>query len=69
MKLFTADLVEMEKSKGRDYHEAFIRQESLVKEVEKKDKKIAELEQLIQWYKNENKMWKERYYQVKGGQN
>ena len=29
----------------------------------------AELEQLIQWYKNENKMWKERYYQVKGGQN
>ena len=69
MKLFTVDLVEMEKSKGRDFHEAFIRQESLIKEVEKKDKKIAELEQLIQWYKNENKMWKERYYQVKGGQN
>ena len=53
MKLFTYDLVEMEKSKGRDYHEAFIRQESLVKENEK-------LKELIKLLKNENQMWKER---------
>ena len=65
-KLFTYDLVEMEKSKGRDYHEAFVRQESLLKELEKKDKEIAELKQLVQMYKNENQMWKDRYYYLKG---
>lgn len=53
MKLFTYDLTEIEKSKGRDYHEAFIKQESLIKENEK-------LKKLIEFYKNENKMWKER---------
>ena len=34
-KLFTFELIEMEKSKGRDYHEAFARQESLINEIEK----------------------------------
>lgn len=53
VKLFTFDLVSMEESKGRTYHEAFIRQESLVKENDR-------LRELITLLKNENKMWKER---------
>ncbi len=69
MKLFTADLVLMEESKGRDYHETFIRQQSLVKELDKKDAEIKRLNELIQMYKNENKMWKERYEYLKGQQN
>lgn len=56
VKLFTYDLVEMEQSKGRDYHEAFIRQESLVKENQR-------LKELLQMYKNEALMWKERALQ------
>ena len=67
MKLFTYDLVEVEKSKGRDYHEAFIRQESLIKENDRLLKEIEELKKQLQLQKNESKMWKERYYAVKGG--
>lgn len=69
MKLFTYDLVEIEKSKGRDYHEAFIRQESLIKEIEKKDKRIRDLEQLVQMHKNESTMWRERCGYGKGATN
>ena len=65
-KLFTYDLVEMEKSKGRDYHEAFIRQESLIKENERLLKKIADLEMKIQMHKNEAQMYKDWYTQLKG---
>lgn len=60
-KLFTFDLVEMEKSQGRDYHQAFIRQESLVKENEKLKDQIKELKNIIQMCKNETKMWKDRF--------
>ena len=58
MKLFTYDLVEMEKSNGRDYHEAFVRQETLVKEIDK-------LKYVVQCQKNEIKMWKDRYEYAK----
>lgn len=64
-KLFTFDLVQAEQSQGRDYHEAFVRHENLLKELEKKDKEIADLKKLIQTYKNENQMWKDRYYALK----
>ena len=61
MKLFTYDLVEMEKSKnGRDYHETYLLHQNLVEELEK-------YKNLIQLYKNENQMWKERYEQAKVG--
>ena len=52
-KLFTFDLNEISNSKGREYHEAFIKNESLVKENDK-------LKEMIKLLKNENKMWKER---------
>lgn len=68
-KLFTFELVEMEKSKGRDYHEAFIKQESLIKEIDKLEEKIKKLEHDLQLQKNESKMWKERYEYVKGAHN
>ena len=57
-KLFTYDYVEMEKSQGRNYHEAFVRQQSLLNEVER-------LKKELQLQKNESKMWKERYEYVK----
>lgn len=53
-KLFTYDLVAMEESNGRNYHEAFIKQENLVKQIEKLKNDL-----LLQ--KNESKMWRERY--------
>ena len=59
-KLFTYDYIEMEKSQGRDYHEAFARQETLINQIEK-------YKGLIEMYKNENAMWKERYEQAKRG--
>lgn len=59
-KLFTYDLIEMEKSQGRDYHEAFARQESLINENKRKD-------ELIEQYKNAVQMWKDRYEQAKKG--
>ena len=58
MKLFTYDLVMAEETKGRDYHEAFLKQESLVKEIEK-------LKKQIELQKNETKMWRDRYYYLK----
>ena len=58
-KLFTFDLIEMEKSKGRDYHEAFARQESLIKQIE-------DYKELIKQYKNAVQMWKDRFYTLKG---
>lgn len=50
----------MERSQGRDYHEAFARQETLINQIDKYQK-------LIEMYKNENAMWKERYEQAKRG--
>lgn len=61
-KLFTYDYVEMEKSKGRDYHEAFARQQSLIDEIEK-------LKYQLKLQKNESTMWKERYEYLKELQN
>ena len=59
-KLFTFDLVEMEKSKnGRDYHETYLKQQSLVEELER----VKEINKL---QKNEIQMWKDRYYSLKG---
>ena len=59
-KLFTYDLVEMEKSKnGRDYHETYLKQQSLVEELER----VKEINKL---QKNEIQMWKDRYYSLKG---
>ena len=60
-KLFTYDLVEIEKSNGRSYHEAFLRQETILKENEK-------LKELLKAYKNAADMWKERYEYLKGQQ-
>ena len=57
-KLFTFDLVQAEQSQGRDYHEAFVLQQNLLKELEEKEK-------LIKMLKNENQMWKDRYYALK----
>lgn len=57
-KLFTFDLVEIEKSKGRDYHEAFVRQQSLLNELER-------LKKELQLQKNATKMWRERYEYLK----
>ena len=57
-KLFTYDFVEMEHSKGRDYHEAFIRQQSLVDEIER-------LKEQLKLQKNATTMWKERYEYVR----
>ena len=56
-KLFTFDIVEMEKSKGRNYHEAFARQQKLIDEIEK-------LKKELELQKNATKMWKERYEYV-----
>lgn len=60
-KLFTFDLIEMEKSKGRDYHEAFARQESLINEIKQKDdlimqykNKVEQLEDYLDAYKKGN---------------
>ena len=52
----------MEKSKGRDYHEAFARQQSLIDEIEK-------LKYQLKLQKNESTMWKERYEYLKELQN
>lgn len=60
MKLFTFDLVAMEESKGRNYHEAFARQNSLVVENGKLADEVERLKGLIQMHKNESTMWKER---------
>ena len=57
-KLFTYDYVEMEKSQGRNYHEAFVRQQSLLNEVER-------LKKELQLQKNATAMWKERYEYAK----
>lgn len=65
MKLFTYDLVLMEESKGRDYHQAFIRQESLLKEIEKLEKKIKDLNEKVLMHKNEADMWRDRYNYLK----
>lgn len=69
MKLFTYDYIEMERSQGRDYHEAFLKQESLIKENEKLSEEIKKLRSALQLQKNESKMWKERYEYLKGGAN
>lgn len=65
-KLFTYDLVPMSESEGRDYHETFLKNETLAKELEKTQNELKEFkkqtELLIKELKNENKMWKERYY-------
>lgn len=61
MKLFTYDLVIMEESNGRNYHQAFIRQESLIKENEKLEKKIEDLKLQLKAQKNEAQMYKDRY--------
>ena len=66
IKLISWDFLEIEKSKGRDYHQAFARQESLIKENEKLLKTIEKLKEEIKLYKNENQMWKDRYYYVTG---
>ena len=68
-KLFTYDFVPVENSKGgREYHEAYINHETLLKENDKLIKEIEKLQRDLQFQKNESKMWKERYYAVKGGQ-
>lgn len=69
MKLFTYDLVEVEKSQGRDYHEAFIKNESMIKEIDKLEKIVEDLKKKLTLQKNESKMWKERYEYLKGGAN
>lgn len=69
VKLFTYDLVMMENSKGRDYHEAFLKQETLVKENDKLTEEIKRLKHDLLLQKNESKMWKERYEYVKGESN
>jgi len=69
MKLFTYDLVAMEESNGRDYHQAFMRQQALVDENDDLKKKIEKLEGTIKLYKNENQMWKERAEYYKNGGN
>lgn len=68
-KLFTYDFVEMEKSQGRDFHEAFIHNQSMIKEIEKLEKKVADLEQALKLQKNESKMWRERFEYLKGANN
>lgn len=65
MKLFTFDLVAVEESKGRDYHEAFLLQQSLVKENDKLKKENEEMKLQIKMHKNEADMYKERYYALK----
>jgi len=60
-KLFTFDVIEMEKSQGRDYHEAFVRQQHLIDEIER-------LKKELQLQKNATQMWKERYEYVKNSQ-
>lgn len=65
MKLFTYDLVIMEESNGRDYHQAFIRQESLIKEIEKLEKKVEDLKLQLKAQKNEADMWRDRYNYLK----
>lgn len=57
-KLFTYDLVQMEESKGRDYHETYVRQESLIREIDK-------LKLLLEMQKNEADMWHDRYDYLK----
>ena len=64
-KLFTFDLIEMEKSKGRDYHEAFINLDTLLKTIKDQEEKIKELEHQLKLQKNESQMWKERYEYLK----
>lgn len=65
--LFDVNKLIVAEKDGIDYNQAFIKNQSLLKELEKKDERIAELKDLIQKYKNENRMWKERYYSVRGG--
>lgn len=62
-KLFTYDLVEIQKSKGREYHDTFMKQETLNKENQKLKDTIQEYKELIKAYKNEAQMWKERALQ------
>lgn len=66
MQLFDVKTLELA-DKDTEFKQAFIKNQSLVKEIEQKDKKIEELKNLIQLYKNENVMWKERYEQAKRG--
>lgn len=64
-KLFTYELVPMDESAGRAYHECFARNETMLKEIEKLKKQLADKDLLIQMCRNEAKMWKERYYATK----
>ncbi len=64
--LFDVNALIVAEKQGIDYNQAFIKNQSLLKEIEKKDKEIADLKDLIKMYKNENQMWKDRYYSLKG---
>lgn len=66
MQLFDVKTLELA-DKDHEFKQAFIKNQSLVKELEKKDNEIQKLKDLIKLYKNENQMWKERYEQAKKG--
>lgn len=65
IKLFTYDLVIAEESNGRDYHQAFLKQEALIDENEKLKKKLEEAKLQIKMHKNEADMYKDRYNALK----
>jgi len=68
-KLITFDGIPINDTNAREFHESFIRQENLLKELEKKDKTIHDLEIKVLQYKNQADMYKERYeyYKNNGG--
>ena len=66
MQLFDVKTLELA-DKDHEFKQAFIKNQSLVKELEKKYNEIQKLKDLINLYKNENAMWKDRYEQAKKG--
>ena len=68
-KLITFDGIPINDTNAREFHESFIRQENLLKELDKKDKTIHDLEIKVLQYKNQAEMYKERYeyYKNNGG--
>lgn len=65
--LFDVNSLIIAEKEGISYEQAFIKNQSLLKTIDSLKEEVDKLQNLIKAYKNENQMWKDRYYSVKGG--
>ena len=64
--LFDVNSLIIAEKEGISYNQAFIKNQSLLKTIDSLKEEVDKLQNLIKAYKNENQMWKDRYYSVKG---